>query len=202
MNQSAKVHSLDALVELRAALVKFREEAAQAMTAVEVEINRGQEWLSHDQLKFWKAEFRRCEDLVGEAKMALARCQLMKNAAGETPSCEDEKKQLAKAKARRDLAEEKIELVKKWTLIVEQEIIEYSGPAQQLNTLLDATLVQGIAELDGRMRSLEAYLQTISEGTDLGLSPVSSASDSTTSDAPAAKPAPAPPPLPNLNPPA
>jgi hypothetical protein len=171
MNPSAKVHSLDALRELRTTLVKFREEVSNALTAVDIEARHAHEWLKHDQLKFWQSELRRSEDLVGECKTALHRCQLMKLPNGETPSCSDEKKQLAKAKARLEIAEDKIKLVKKWTMIVEQEMIEYRGPVQQLDLLVQSKLVSAVADLDSRIRSLEAYLETVAGGVDLGMAP-------------------------------
>jgi len=170
MNPSANVRSLDVLRELRTAIVKFREETSHALTSIDVEIRHTLDWLSHDQLKFWQSELRRREDKVGECKMALARCQLSKNASGETPSCDDEKKQVARAKARVEEAEGKIELVKKWTMVVQQEIIEYRGPAQQLDGILTSKLPVGLQDLDSRIASLEAYLQTMSESVDLGLS--------------------------------
>lgn len=189
MNPSAKVHSLDALRDLRTALVKFREEVTNALTAVDVEARHAHEWLSHDQLKHWQSELRRREDQVAECKTALHRCQLMKLPSGETPSCSDEKKQLARAKARLEEAEEKIKLVKKWTLIVEQEMIEYRGPAQQLDLLVNSKLVIGIEDLDSRIRSLEAYLGTLSEGYDLGLTPTTPETPAAAETKPAEKPA-------------
>lgn len=174
MDPSAQVHSLDALRDLRTALIKFREEASNALTAVDVEVRHGLEWISHDLLKQWQQEFRKREDAVGECKTALARCQLMKLPSGETPTCDDEKKQLRIAKMRVEEAAEKIKLVKKWTQILEQEAIEYRGPAQQLDLLVQSDLVAGVADLDGRIRSLEAYLQTLSEGVDMGLPQVTS----------------------------
>lgn len=171
MNPSAQVHSLDALREFRATLVKFREEVSNALTAVDVEARHAFEWLSHDQLKHWQSELRRREDMVGECKAALHRCQIMKLPTGETPPCIDEKKQLAKAKARVEEAEDKIKAVKRWTMILEQELIEYKGPVQQLDIMVQSKLLFAIEDLDSRINSLEAYLQTTSEGVDLGLNP-------------------------------
>lgn len=178
MDPSARVLSLDALRDLRSALNKFREEASNALTSVDVEMRRAFDWLSHDQLKHWQQELRKSEDLVGECKTALARCQLMKLPNGETPSCDDEKKQLARAKRRLEDAEEKIKLVKKWTQIIAQEIIEYRGPTQQLDMFLQSKLVVAGEDLESRIGSLEAYLQTASPGVDMGLPPAASQADS------------------------
>ena len=76
-----------------------------------------------------------------------------------------------KRQERVEEAEDKIKLVKKWTLIVEQEIIEYRGPAQQLDLLVQSTLLAALEDLDSRINSLEAYLQTAPQAVDLGLPP-------------------------------
>ncbi len=158
MNEAANVRSLDAIRDFRLAVCTFRDQASHALAAVDIEIARTLDWLGHDQLNFWKEEVRRREDRVNEAKMDLHRCQLSKNAAGETPACTDQKVMLAKAKKRLAEAEEKIETIRKWVLIIEHEISEYRGPSQQLATMIDAKFPQAINMLDRKMRALEAYV--------------------------------------------
>jgi chromosome segregation ATPase len=160
MNEAANVRSLDAIREFRLAVVKFKEQASHALSAVNVEIARTLDWLSHDQLKYWKEEVRRREDRVNEAKMDLHRCQLSKNAAGETPACTDQKVALTKAKKRLAEAEEKIETIRKWCQIIEHEISEYRGPSQQLAGALDAKFPQAINLLDRKLTVLEQYVNT------------------------------------------
>jgi hypothetical protein len=173
MNEAANVRSVDAIRDFRQAVVKFRDQASQALASVDVEIQRTLDWLGHDQLKFWKEEIRRREDGVNEAKMDLHRCQLSKNAAGETPACSDQKVALAKAKKRLVEAEEKIEKVRQWLLIIEQEISEYKGPSQQLANTIDAILPKSISVLDRKLASLEAYLNTAAPAVE---APVASSS--------------------------
>ena len=138
MNGSAHVQSLDALREFRLALIKFREEGSQAMAAIELEIQRAMDWLTHDRIKYWQHQIRLREDQVNEAKMALHRCKLRTNPDGTSPACDDEKKLLAKAKYLLEEAYEKLELTKKWIQVVTQEISEYRGPAQQMTQLIES----------------------------------------------------------------
>lgn len=157
MNQGARVHSVDSLRDFRTTLCNFGTEAGQAMAAVEGEIQHTMDWLTHDQLKHWQHQVRRCEDAVNEAKSDLHRAQLAKNAAGETPSCMDQKKALQKAKERLAFAEEKVEKCKHWSRVMDQEVSEYRGPSQQLLNALEGDLPQAYAWLDRIVASLEAY---------------------------------------------
>jgi hypothetical protein len=160
---SANVRSIHMLHDFRASLVSFREDSGQALGAVEVEIRRMLDWLTHDQLKYWQSEIRRREDVVGECRADLNRC-LMSTASEGVPSCSDQKKALEKAKRRLTEAQEKLEKVKQWSRIVEQEVSEYRGPAQSLNNLLDADVPQALALLDRKIVILEAYADMLPGG--------------------------------------
>jgi hypothetical protein len=184
---SANVRSIQMLHEFRASLVTFREESGQALGAVEVEIRRMIDWLTHDQLKYWQVEMRRREDVVGEARADLNRC-LMATASEGVPSCSDQKKALEKAKRRLTEAQEKLEKVKQWSRVVEQEVSEYRGPAQSLGNLLDGALPTGLALLDRKVAMLEAYAEMLPGGG--GPATVSSQSGTGQSATPGVSPAP------------
>ncbi|HEY5311701.1 MAG TPA: hypothetical protein VIK18_04255 [Pirellulales bacterium] len=175
---SANVRSIHMLHEFRAAMVSFREDSAQALGAVEVEIRRMVDWLTHDQLKYWQVEIRRREDVVGECRADLNRC-LMSTASEGVPSCSDQKKALEKAKRRLTEAQEKLEKVKQWSRVVEQEVSEYRGPAQSLSNLLDAGVPQALAMLDRKIAILEAYADMLPGGA----GPASASSTVTSSPA-------------------
>ena len=178
MDISAQIHSLDALREFRTALVKFRETGSHAMANVEVEIRRALDWLGHDQLAYWKHQVRVREDAVNEAKINLQRRQLMKMAGGETPTCDEEKKQLARAKARHAEAEEKIELIRKWVEIVEHEVAEYHATAHATNMMIDQDVPRAIHELDRLVGRIEAYLDQAS-AAELGPAETTSEAEAT-----------------------
>ena len=184
MSSGAKVKSIDVLSDFRVALSKFGSTASQAMAAVDVEIRRTLDWLKHDQVKFWQQEVRRREDAVGEARQDLSRCLISTSAGGTQASCTDQKVALEKAKKRLDQAREKVEIVKRWGQIVEQEVGDYRGPAQQLTTMLDGDLPRAMALLGAQIDALEAYANLMSEGSaaEASLQP-SSSGEPTTSPA-------------------
>ena len=170
--------------DFRVALSNFGCAASQAMAAVDVEIRRTLDWLKHDQVKFWQQEVRRREDAVGEARQDLSRCLISTSAGGTQASCTDQKVALEKAKKRLDQAREKVEVVKRWGQVVEQEVGDYRGPAQQLAMLIDGDLPRAMALLARKIQALEEYANLMGEGSASEPGLQSSAAEVTTSDAP------------------
>jgi hypothetical protein len=181
MSPGAKVHSVETLREFRVALSNFGCAASQSMAAVEVEIRRTLDWLKHDQVKYWQQEVRRREDAVGEARQDLSRCLISTSAGGTQASCTDQKVALEKAKKRLDQAREKVEVVKRWGQIVEQEVGDYRGPAQQLTTMIDGDLPRAMALLARKIQALEEYANLMSEGSAAEPIPQASSAEVTTS---------------------
>jgi hypothetical protein len=165
MDSQVRVASLDAFQEFRAAYAKFAERSQHAMTQVDVEIRRMLDWLGSEQVAYWKAELRRREDKLNEAKGALHRKRITA-AFGHTAADSEEVHQVRKAQARLHEAEEKIKLVKHWYLVIEQEVSEYRGPSQQLKNLLDSAVPRALASLDRMFEVLESYLAVAPPGAE------------------------------------
>src|SRR5438105_13737992 len=81
MSESARVTSIDALRDWKEALCVFKQDAAEALCANEMEIRRFFDWLD-EQTKYWQNEVRRREDLVVQARNALVRKKMMVTPAG------------------------------------------------------------------------------------------------------------------------
>lgn len=157
MDSQARVASLDRFQDFRAAYAKFGDAAQQILLGVEIEIRRMMDWLEKDQVAYWKGEIRRREDKVNEARGALHRKRITASF-GNVAADTDELVALRRAQARLAEAEAKLREVKRWYLIVEQEISEYRGPAQQLSNILDADVPRALASLDRMMEVIESYL--------------------------------------------
>jgi hypothetical protein len=188
MDSQARVASLDRVQDFRAAYAKFGDAARQALLGVELEIRRMLDWLEKDQVAFWKAEIRRREEKVNEAKAALHRKRITATF-GHVVSDTDEIVALRKAKARLEEAEEKLKLVKQWYLLIEQEVNEYRGPSQTLGNLLDADVPRALASLDRTLATIEGYLQiaTPSAESTLGADFTSAATSGPAAEAAAAQ---------------
>lgn len=159
MNERADVQSLEVLARVRSALVKFWEAASDALSSAEMETGHGLEWISQALPSEWKSELRRREQQVVEAQAELDRAR-MAIVRGEPPACTDQKVALAKAKRRREEAEDKLKLTKKWALKLEEEVRDYRLPTQQLTDFLAGEMPRALAEIDRMQAALAAYVST------------------------------------------
>ena len=156
MSESANVRSIAALTDFRAALTTFGDEAKDALAAIETEIRRCADWL-HDQLIYWKAEVRRSEDELHQAKQELARRRLMK--VGDRPlDCTEQEKAVRRAQARLEHAEEQEEKTRTWIRDLPRVITDYEGRARQLQSLVEGELPRACALLERKAEALEAYV--------------------------------------------
>lgn len=159
MTDRAHVENLEALMRVRTAIIKFWETAADALSTAEMESSRGLGWITEDLPAQWQAELRRRELKVTQAQAELDRAR-MAIVRGEPPACTDQKVALAKAKRRRDEAEEKLKLTKRWALTLEDEVRDYRLPTQQLTDFLAGEMPRAVAEIDRMLTALEGYVQT------------------------------------------
>jgi hypothetical protein len=156
MSQSANVQSVEAIREFRAALSEFCKDVLEALTSVELESRRLEEWLTHEQPVYWRRQLLERQDEVQHAKSALFRKQLV-TISGRQPDVIEEKKALRKAHERVEEAEEKIERCRKWSREVRQAIDEFSGPANQLAGFVDGKPPPCMLDLDEIICRLDAY---------------------------------------------
>jgi hypothetical protein len=155
MSQSARVESLDALKEFKAALIAFGVDVQEALAAVETEIQRSLDNLQQ-QLQHWHAEVRRRQDELVRAKAVLAQ-KRWGHSHDRGPGQTEAEMAVEHAKQRLREAEAKVEITRRWLLHLPREIGEYQGPARRLGGWVEADLKQGVALLDRRLAALEAY---------------------------------------------
>ncbi|MES1213540.1 MAG: hypothetical protein ABUL64_03055 [Singulisphaera sp.] len=158
MRPGAHVKSVEAIEAFRAALCLFGEEAEQSLASIQAEIDDFVEWLEVEQIKFWRAEVRRREQLVADAKADLHRCLSATVDAHHTPSCYQEKKVLDAAKKRLHEAEDKLALVRRWIPVVRQAAMEYRMKVEPLRSSLSGDLPAAAGYLANSVDRLHEYL--------------------------------------------
>jgi hypothetical protein len=156
MDSQARVHSLSSIESVRTALMSFADQASEALTELESEMRRMQEWLEHDRPRYWKTQVRLSIDQVHDAQQALHRC-LMFPVANERPSCSEERAALKKAQARQAYCERKVERVRHWQQVMRHELFEYEGRISQMVRLVEVEVPQAIGVLGKVLRHLEEY---------------------------------------------
>lgn len=156
MDTQARVHSLTSIESVRTAMTSFVDQVGDALTELEAEMRRVQEWLEHDRPRYWKTQVRLSIDQVHEAQQALQRC-LMFPVANERPSCAEERAALKKAQARQAYCEQKAERVRHWQKVVQHELFEYQGRISQMVRLAEVDAPQAISMLTKIVRHLEEY---------------------------------------------
>ena len=156
MNQSANVTSIDAVRTFRAALVKFEENARDAVICLELEIRRAVDWIEVDRRRYWPTQVKQASEELAQARNALERCQL-KYGSEEAPSCYGQKKDCERAKQRLRYCEDQVRKVKQWTQIIRQELTQFNAQMAQMTTCVDTDLPRAIVAISNMLNALERY---------------------------------------------
>jgi hypothetical protein len=162
MTDQADVKSIDTLAFVRTAFASFAHEANQALGEIEIQGQRAVEYICMDRAAYWKSEIRRSNDLVNKAIKDLEHCRTFKKVGDNTPSCIEEKKALEKARKRLAFAEEKAELVRKWTPVVQQQFRETGVRVVRFRDVIDVDCPRAMAQLERMLRALDQYQNTSS----------------------------------------
>lgn len=158
MADTANVQSIEAIREIRDALVVFMEDAKNALNDTDFDLRRTTDWLTHEQRLYWNAEVRRRSQDVADARSALQRKELGKKP-GSHPDTSVEEKDVRIAKMRLAEAEEKVEVVSRWVPEIQRASHEYRSQAYPLGDMISGDLENALAKLSRMIESLEQYLR-------------------------------------------
>ncbi len=160
MSTQADVKSTDTLAFVKTALAAFAHETSQGLSEIEIQSQRAVDWITVDQAAYWKAEVRRAADQVNKAIKDLEHCRAFKKVGENQPSCIEEKKALEKARRRLEYTEQKAELVRRWTPMVQQQFRETCVRLVRFREVIDLDCPKAMARLDQMLRALDAYTST------------------------------------------
>ena len=175
-SQGANVQSLDALKDIRAALIKFHERAVSAMGELRQKIDRTVDWLELDRPNYWRDQEHRAYDLLATTRVAFETCRL-RVVGGRRSDCIEEKKAFERAKVRMEYVRQKQEAVKKWMVQAGREANEYRSRTSTFQRALENEVPLMITQLGRMIEAIEAYSET--NTTSLVSGPVSSLSAGT-----------------------
>jgi hypothetical protein len=115
-------------------------------------------WLEREQLSFWTLQIRKRQEALGRAQEALRMKKLFPDASGRTPTPIEEEKMVRRCKAALEEAEQKLANVKKYSRVLQREIMNYKGGVQRFSTLIGSEVPVAISRLDKMAGMLERYV--------------------------------------------
>lgn len=138
-------------------MLQFDELVANAITALKQEVDRSIDWLENDRPRYWQEQVRLGFDRVAAARSNLESCRT-KTVGGTRSSCIEEKEALRIAKLKLEMAQEKVQLVRRWAIKLREEADEYRGRIGQFETYLVSDFPKSLALLERTLQALEEYV--------------------------------------------
>jgi DNA repair exonuclease SbcCD ATPase subunit len=155
MSQQARVNSIDAIRQVRAALIAFNERAQSALGEVNSEAQRAIMRLRLEAGPRWAKRLRERQDAWVAARSELIRKQA--SFSSDNPTCIEQRKAVEKAKASVEEAQQKIERIKRIITELERQYTLYKGHVAGLSEQVSRSLPMAVARLDRMTDALEAY---------------------------------------------
>lgn len=151
----AKVASIEALEEFRAALMRYRQRATTALDDVASEMKQMREWLAYERRMELEGGVRRLTRKLEQAKGELMTAKMS--------SLHDDvsAQQMAVRKAKRELeeAEAKLAATRKWARDFDGIVAPAQRPLDSLRDRIAVDLPKAVGSLDAMIRALEAYAE-------------------------------------------
>jgi hypothetical protein len=115
-------------------------------------------WLERDQVSYWQMQIRKRQEGLERAQEALRMKKLFPDASGRFPTPIEEEKAVRKWKSALEEAQEKLANCKKYSRVLQREIMNYKGGVQRFSTWVQAEVPIAVARLDRMVGKLEAYV--------------------------------------------
>lgn len=154
---SAKIDDLDALKNLRIALIKFAEVINVSLAGADSDVLRTLGWLENSQVPFWSTRIRKCEELVSRCKEAVRMKSLYKDATGARQSVVDEMKALKKSEAQLAHAQEKLTATRAYIRKIQHAQNEYRGSVSKAQGWASAYLPEAAIKLGNLISIINEY---------------------------------------------
>lgn len=167
MSGPAHVASIDDLKAFVEQFAKFIDGSRGALDAVDTELRRTLDWLSRDQMGFWKSQLQQRQEVMAQFKGELFRKRVTQFDPGSADLTE-QKANLKKAQLKVEEAEAKIKLIHRWSVQLQRAVDDYQSRARQLAQLLEGKPPPSLQMLRGMVEALDAYT-ALSPVSGLGL---------------------------------
>lgn len=152
----ARIDTPEVIRGFRARFTAFDQTCRTALMGIGSEVSAAREWLRNEQRTRWSLELRKRQEELVRAVGAYQDAKHTASLRGIS-SAVDERRALDRARRRKEEAEEKLEAVRKWTMLVDQKVAKLLGPCHALSTMMEQTTPRALARLDRMLESLTDY---------------------------------------------
>ncbi len=152
----ADVRSIESLDELRQAVDRLGERLLRQGHQVRAVVGRAEQHFARDYPVYWQSQLRRAEQRLSEARDRLSRKQSTAGSGSSAPAT-DERKEVARWKARKKLCRERIERARTVAVEMEQNCEKMKGPVADLIELAEVSLPNASVRLATLIARLQAY---------------------------------------------
>ena len=158
---SAKVLSVEALQQFHIDLAQFRVGLLKELESLDLELRRLTQWIEVDVARYWDQENQLIRRKLSEYLSQLSRCMSYVREDERKP-CTEEKKQVAKAKERANVCEQKLLVLKAASTHWEARRSRVRPKMQRARDMAESDLVVALNQLLSLIERLEAYRQVAS----------------------------------------
>ena len=153
MADRANVTSVEAIELFRANLIAYIGKTRPVLEDGCDEVFRTRQWLQQDRRVFWENQLKRRRKILEEAEQALfgARVSNLREPTGAEMAA------VTRAKRAVNEAEEKLRLVKRWTMEFDNRVQPLVKELEGLRTLLANDMPKAAAHLAQVVKMLDAY---------------------------------------------
>ena len=163
MAESADVRSLEQLEVFQSKAERFRSQLLKELENCQLELRRLKEWIENEATNYWAEQLKISQRHFVECQDALVRCMSYVREDERQP-CTEQKKRLSKAKARRQLCEEKLRTARAAAAAWERESNKNTTKLQRCRDLAESDMTVAIHHLRSQIERLEEYSKLRSAG--------------------------------------
>ncbi|MBA3707882.1 MAG: hypothetical protein H0W83_03560 [Planctomycetes bacterium] len=167
---SANISDPEVIRDFRSHLANFLKLSSAALGGRASDLNRARDWLRTEQLPHWKSQqFRREETYQNARRLWLeAEAAVVEGMTGRGPgkaSSIEERVDMDKARRRRDEADEKLALVRRWLVRLDQDGEPLMQACQGHDFDIKDRGARALAQLDHLVESVQSYLDLKAGGS-------------------------------------
>ena len=157
MSGPVHVQSIEVLQAVKAAMLKFQEEAQAVVNGTDMDLRRVWHWLEHEMPSYWQSRMKRLEVDLNEAKNALFRKRLQAQGTDRPAFDTVEKQEVKRLEGELEKARLRLEAIRRWRMRFERDVSEFNARIRGIKDEVGGGIERHGEFIDGLIQALEAY---------------------------------------------